>query len=95
MSVVYALPDEQVLVQIPFVAGMTAQDAFERANLTKQFPEIADTEVTLGAYGRPIARDQLLTPGTRVEILRPLQRDPREARRIMMSLGLVMGQRER
>jgi len=92
--VVYAVPDAQYLITIEFEPGMTARDAVDRSGLGERFPEIADTPLVLGVFGRPIAPEQIIEPGMRIEICRPLQRDPRELRRLMTSLGMVVGQRE-
>lgn len=93
--VVYAVPDAQYLITLEFEPGMTARDAVDRSGLAKRFPEIADAPLALGVFGRPIAPEQIIEPGMRIEICRPLQRDPRELRRIMTSLGMVVGQREK
>ena len=95
VTVVYALADEQHIVAVEHVPGMTARTALDCSGLRERFPEIDNSENSFGTFGHPLDPDQLIEPGTRVEICRPLQRDPRELRRIMASLGLVMGQREK
>ncbi len=92
--VIYALPDEQHLIAVAHEPGMTAGEAVVRSGLPQQFPEIADQALVLGLFGQRIMPDQPVQPGARIEICRPLQRDPRELRRIMMSKGLVVGQRD-
>ena len=93
VTVVYALPDEQHLVAVAWEPGLTGAQAVRRSGLPERFSEIGQAPLVLGSYGRPLVADQVLERGARVEICRPLQRDPRELRRIMMSQGRVVGQR--
>ncbi|HEX6572910.1 MAG TPA: RnfH family protein [Steroidobacteraceae bacterium] len=82
VEVVYALPDRQRVVTLDFpVEGLTAAQAVERSGLLLEFPQIADHPLVLGIYGTVCAPEHALRAGDRVEILRPLRHDPREARR--------------
>jgi len=81
VEVVYALPDRQRVVQIPLREGMTALEAVQAAGLEREFPEIAGRDLVLGIYGRSVESTQALRDGDRVEIYRPLNFDPRDARR--------------
>lgn len=92
--VVYALTDQQYLISVEHETGMTASDAVRLSGLPQRFPEIADRPLVLGLFGQPIDLDHQVEPGARIEICRPLRRDPRELRRIMTSQGMVVGQRE-
>ncbi|MGD2167741.1 MAG: RnfH family protein [Gammaproteobacteria bacterium] len=92
--VVYALPDAQYLVTVAYESGMTAHEAITRSGLPERFPEIASKALVPGLFGRPIRPDQPVAPGDRIEICRPLKRDPRELRRLMTAQGRVVGQRE-
>ena len=91
--VVYALPDVQHMVRVPYLADMTAADAVKVSGLLQKFPQIAADVPVLGIFGRRVAADQRLVPGDRVEICRALQRDPRDLRRAMTREGGVVGQR--
>jgi putative ubiquitin-RnfH superfamily antitoxin RatB of RatAB toxin-antitoxin module len=44
-----------------------------------------------GIWGRPVERDQAVSDGDRVELYRPLNMDPREARRRLAAAGRTMG----
>jgi putative ubiquitin-RnfH superfamily antitoxin RatB of RatAB toxin-antitoxin module len=92
VEVVYALPDVQRTVTLPLEPGLTARQAVERSGLARDFPEIAARELALGLYGQRIEPDRILAAGDRVEICRPLERDPREQRRELLRHGLVMGE---
>jgi len=91
--VVYALPDVQHLVEVEWTAGMTAAEALERSRLAETHPEIAARPLVLGLFGRAIEPRTPVRPGDRIDICRPLLRDPREQRRYMNDKGMVIGQR--
>jgi putative ubiquitin-RnfH superfamily antitoxin RatB of RatAB toxin-antitoxin module len=91
VEVVYATPDEQRIVTLEHRPGLTARAAVDASGLVEAFPEIAERPLVLGLYAQPIDPDRLLSPGDRVEICRPLLRDPRTLRRELLKHGLVMG----
>ena len=91
IQVLYALPDEQVIVELPAEQGMTAIRAVELSGLLERYPAIADGPLVLGIWGVEVANDRSLEPGDRVEISRPLETDPRTMRRDLLSDGKVMG----
>jgi len=86
VEVVYALPDEQRIVSVALTPGLTAGDAVRRSGLLEAFPEI-ERPLVLGLFGEPIGEDRLLVAGDRVEISRPLARDPRDLRRERVAQG--------
>jgi putative ubiquitin-RnfH superfamily antitoxin RatB of RatAB toxin-antitoxin module len=92
VEVVYALAERQALVAIAVSAGATAGDAIEQSAIARQFPEQDLSACRLGIWGRLVDSDQLLEDGDRVEIYRPLNIDPREARRQLAAEGKSMGQ---
>jgi|SRR5690606_16116304 len=91
VEVVYATPAEQRIVTLEHSAGLTAGAAVEASGLLEAFPEIAARPLVLGVYGEPVDADRSLAPGDRVEICRPLLRDPRTLRRELLKQGQVMG----
>ena len=91
VAVAYGTRERQRVVTLPWAAGLTARLALERSGLAEEFPEIGERELVLGIFGRPVAPDEPLRPGDRVEIGRPLDRDPREMRREAVAGGDVVG----
>lgn len=91
VQVVYATPAEQRIVAVKYSPGLTARAAVEATGWLEALPEIASRPLVLGVYGEPVEADRLLAPGDRVEICRPLLRDPRTLRRELSKLGQVMG----
>ena len=91
VEVVYALPDKQRVVVLEFVEGLTAVEAARRSGLAEEFPEISTRPLVLGLFGERVDENRVLARGDRIEISRPLLRDPRDLRREMLAQGRVMG----
>lgn len=81
VSVVYALPDRQVVRELELPAGATAGAALRESGLLEEFPGTA-AETVIGIYGKTVSADAALGPGDRVEIYRPLRAEPKHARRL-------------
>jgi putative ubiquitin-RnfH superfamily antitoxin RatB of RatAB toxin-antitoxin module len=79
VEVVYALPGGADVRQVRLAAGATAADAIRAAGTLERHPELKVYDV--GIFGARTAPDTKLKNGDRVEIYRPLQVDPKEARR--------------
>jgi uncharacterized protein len=81
VCVAYALPEEQRLVSLSLTPGATVRDAVERSGLLQRFPDIGRRPLQCAIFSRVVALDEVLSPGDRVEILRPLLVDPKQQRR--------------
>jgi uncharacterized protein len=81
IEVVYATPGRQARYVLELEAGATVGDAVARSGALAEFPEIDLTRNRVGIYGRLVTLGARLGDGDRVEILRPLVADPKEARR--------------
>ena len=88
---VYALPDEQHCVAVPFRPGLSAREAFRLSGLGTRFPEIGGHALVVGIFGRRVDPDEPVAAGDRVEICRPLQADPRAMRKARVAAGSTMG----
>ena len=82
VEVVFALPDRQFLESVELADGATVDDAIERSGLARKFPDVDFDGRQAGIWGRPVSRSHVLCAGDRVELYRPLEMDPREARRL-------------
>lgn len=82
IKVAYATPKQQVEIPLSVEESCTVAMAIRRSGLLEQFPELELSAVTVGIYSRKVALDDLLQAGDRIEIYRPLQIDPKEARRL-------------
>jgi putative ubiquitin-RnfH superfamily antitoxin RatB of RatAB toxin-antitoxin module len=81
VEVVYATPDRQALYAVNVAAGATVRDAIERSGVLAAFPEIDLAHHRVGIHGKLATLATPLSDEDRVEILRPLRADPKEARR--------------
>lgn len=80
-EVAYARAERQEVVCVSLPAGATAMDALRASGLLERFHEIDAATVKLGVFGRAVAPDRVMVTGDRVEVYRPLNADPRAARR--------------
>ena len=81
IEVAYAAPDEQVIVPLTVPAGSDAVEAVRRSGLSDRFPDIDADNLSVGVFGVHVSPRAPLSQGDRLEIYRPLQVDPKEARR--------------
>ena len=82
VELVFALPDKQVLRSITVSEGATVAEVIDEGKLPRDFPGLVLEDMQAGVWGRPVGRDHVVREGDRVELYRPLEMDPREARRL-------------
>ena len=70
---------EECRIELP--AGATLIDALRASGVLERYPHIDLARQAVGVWGRVCALEAPLKEGDRVEIYRPLQVDPKEARR--------------
>lgn len=82
VEVAYALPTEQKIIALQVEEGSSAFDAVARSRIAELYPQIDINQDPMGIFGKTIKdpKAQVLNPGDRVEIYRPLIADPKEAR---------------
>ena len=80
-EVVYARPEQQLLIQVSVPAGSTARDAIVRSNILSDASGLDVETLAVGIFARRVTLDYILKAGDRVEIYRPLTMSPVEARR--------------
>ena len=81
IEIVYATPDEQVLLQLEVEPGTTIGQAIEQSGIESRCPGLNASAAPVGIFGKRARRDTPLKDGDRVEIYRPLVADPKAARR--------------
>ena len=91
IEVACGLPDRQRVVPVVVPAGTVAREAVARSGLQPEFPQLDFEHAPLAVFGKPVADDYRVRSGDRIELCRPLQRDPRDARRELAAQGLTMG----
>jgi putative ubiquitin-RnfH superfamily antitoxin RatB of RatAB toxin-antitoxin module len=90
IEVVYALPDEQMLLVQQVASGATVAEAIDACGILKKFPEIDLGKNKLGIFGKLTKADVVLRDKDRIEIYRPLIADPKEVRRRRAEEGKAM-----
>lgn len=81
VQVVYARAERQVLLSVEAPADATVERVIRDSGILAQFPEIDLTQQAVGVYGVRASLNDVVRDGDRIEIYRPLQVDPKEARR--------------
>ncbi len=76
----YARQDRRAKARTPISAKLVA-NMIAASGIEARFPRDDFGACQVGIWGRIAGRDSVLQDGDRVEIYRPLKRDPREARR--------------
>jgi putative ubiquitin-RnfH superfamily antitoxin RatB of RatAB toxin-antitoxin module len=82
VEVVFAQPARQLLLAVNVGDGATVADALAASGMARQFPGEDLDGLQAGIWGQPVERSRLVRDGDRIELFRPLERDPREARRL-------------
>jgi putative ubiquitin-RnfH superfamily antitoxin RatB of RatAB toxin-antitoxin module len=90
VEVVYALPQQQVLLRVSMTEGGTVEDAIRSSGVLEKFPDIDLARHKAGIFSKLARLDEKLRDGDRVEIYRPLIADPKEVRRKRADEGKVM-----
>lgn len=81
IEVIYALPDEQLLMTLDVDQGTTVEQAIQLSGILEKYPEIDLTKNKFGVFGKATKGDEVLHDKDRIEIYRPLIADPKESRR--------------
>ena len=81
VEVAYAKPDGQSIIGLTLPIESTAEQAISASGILLQFPEIDLKQQKIGIFGQVCKLDKPLNDGDRVEIYRPLQQNPMDARR--------------
>jgi putative ubiquitin-RnfH superfamily antitoxin RatB of RatAB toxin-antitoxin module len=87
VEVAYATPEKQKIISLTVPEGCTAYNAVIESGIVNEFPAINLDKDPMGIFsrplngkGQPLPKDYVLQEGDRVEIYRPLQIDPKQAR---------------
>ena len=81
VEVVLATPERQVLLTVEVAQGASVADVIASSGIGSHFPDLAMADMAVGIWGKSVSRDSTVNAGDRVELYRPLEIDPREARR--------------
>ena len=81
VEVAYLLPDDQSVATVDLAEGASIADALDAVRQAEPFVNLNLDEMPVGVFGELAERTRTLQEGDRVELYRPLEMDPREARR--------------
>lgn len=82
VEVAYALPDKQKIIALTVTQDCCAYDAVLQSRIAEHFDGLDVEQAAMGIFGKAIKpKDYQLAEGDRVEIYRPLQADPKAARK--------------
>jgi putative ubiquitin-RnfH superfamily antitoxin RatB of RatAB toxin-antitoxin module len=81
IEVVYALPDRCWRVALQLPDGATVAMALQAADLANSIPDAVVDPARLAVFGLLVTPEDGLHDGDRIELLRPLGTDPKQARR--------------
>ena len=82
IEVVYALPEKQIVISLDCPFGTTISQAIKRSGILAECPELVAQNYEVGIHGRKQVFEYRVSDHDRVEIYRPLQATPTEARRL-------------
>lgn len=81
VQLVCAWPERAYVYAARVHRGTTARELLLQSRAAQRFPEWMGDHPNLGVFGRRVELDYVLAAGDRVELLRDLTNDPKEARR--------------
>ena len=81
VTVCFAQADHQEVIPLNVAPETTVLQAIEQSGIVVRCPQARVHEGNVGIYGTPVRLDHRLQNHDRVEIYRPLDRSPSEARR--------------
>lgn len=82
VEVVYATKKQQSLIEVELVSGSTIGQAVQKSGLLSQYAELVLKELTVGVFSKRKSINDQVYEGQRIEIYRPLEIGPKEARRL-------------
>jgi uncharacterized protein len=82
ITVAYATPDKQVEIPLTLEKGASIEAAIEASCICELFPDIDSANLQVGVFGKRAKLSDSLSDHDRVEIYRPLQVSPMQARRL-------------
>jgi putative ubiquitin-RnfH superfamily antitoxin RatB of RatAB toxin-antitoxin module len=87
VELVYALPDRAWSIVLELPSGAIATEAVARSCLATQVADFDAAGLSYAIFGRTITATTVLRNGDRLELLRPLVADPKQARRLRAKRG--------
>lgn len=80
IQVVYALPEQILIVDCEVPAGTTVEQAIHLSGLAQKVPDLRLEEGWVGIYSKKIPLNHVLSVGDRIECYRSVSADPKIVR---------------
>ena len=81
IQVVFGTCSRQVMIGLEVAEGTTIAESVDQSGIKAQFPAEDISQVKFGIWNKVRSSNEVVSEGDRVEIYRPLEADPKEARR--------------
>jgi Uncharacterized protein conserved in bacteria len=81
IEVIYATPEQQVLIELTVKSGTTIEQAIQQSGVLAEHQDIDLSENKVGIFSQVKPLDYVLKENDRIEIYRPLIADPKAKRR--------------
>ena len=81
IELAYSDRRREVLIGFEVPRGCTVCDCVEQSGLYRLAPALRHVRLGFAVFGRLVGREDTVQEGDRIEVLRPLEIDPRAARR--------------
>ncbi len=81
VEIAYAKPEKQMLISISVAENCSVSEAILQSGILQAFPEIDLNSANVGIFSTLCSLEKIVENGDRIEIYRPLQTDPKDARR--------------
>ena len=81
VEVVYAMPARQTLLELSVCAATSIEQVIQQSGILDMFPEIDLTQQKVGIFGQILPLHHAVNAGDRIEIYRPLPKNPMDVRR--------------
>ncbi len=80
VQVVYALPDNILVIDCSVPAGSTVAEAIHLSGLKQKVPDLCLEEGLVGIYSQKVSLNHRVADGDRIECYRPVSADPKLVR---------------
>lgn len=81
VEVVYGTPEHQKIISTQVPKSTTVEKAISLSEIDKYFPDMEVDAKRVGIWNRTCKLEDVVKPGDRIEVYRPLVADPKEIRR--------------
>jgi len=89
ITVAYAGPEWAGEIALPIPDGASVAEAISASGIDQHIKNFSMATLACGVWGKTRPTNYLLREGDRVEIYRPLQADPKDARRAKVAAKKV------